>query len=78
MNIVKLKTNVNMIEVMRRFHNSEATVIKATYYRGQRPKKIEGEGYDEDGRRNVVKVFDNPYWSILYNGKLPNLTGLVQ
>lgn len=78
MKTVRLKNNVSMIEVMRRFHNSEAIVIKAMYYKGQRPKKVEEDDFDDDGRKKIRKIFDNPYWSIQYIGTQPNLSGLMQ
>ena len=82
MKSVKLKSNVNMIEVARRFHASNATVLRATYTKGQRFRKIK---FDEDMDKATRKEEEDkkrrkliqPHWNIFYTGDAPNLVGLT-
>jgi len=77
MKTVKLKPNVSLIEVSRRFHESEATIIKASYYRGSRPRFEKLDEFADDFKERK-KIYDHAYWIVLYNGDDPNLSGLKQ
>ena len=75
MQSVELKPNASLIEVMRRFHQSEAKIVKATYTRGTRSKKVSAFTRDVAEKKPVFTVY--PHWNLLFMGNPPDLFGLV-
>ena len=78
MKTVALKPDVNLSDVMRRFHtgNTNVQIIKQFYTQGERkPSKKE---LLESLLENIpLRKLKPAHWNITYIGDLPNMSGLV-
>ena len=78
MKTVDLKSNVSMIEVMRRVKESGSNVIKMVHHRKVKaPKPKWNEFMTRDEYLRELKKDIPDFWSLVYTGNDPDLHGLT-